>query len=60
MKISQTESRMLVKWVERNYGVKIGNGFYFWRMTPEEVVEAAKDDFEIKITVKNVLDAIKA
>jgi len=59
-KLSQTESRMLVKWIGKNLSLNIFDGFYFWRMSPEEAVQALKKDFAVKIEITDVLKAIKA
>lgn len=59
-KLSQTESRMLVRWIERNMKLRIRDSFYFWRMTPKEVTEYLQNDFNIKLEETKVLEAIKA
>lgn len=57
MKLSQTSSRMIAKYLKQAHGIVIEDALEFWGYSPEEVVEWVKDNHNVKVSVKEILKA---
>lgn len=56
--ISQTESRIIAKWIHRKYSFRV-DGFFFWRMTTKEAAKKISERIGVAVPEEDILKVIR-
>ena len=57
MKLSQIESRKICKYLRNQYSLVIKDTLEFWRYSPEDVRDYILDEFELNVSIAEILKA---
>ena len=58
-KLTQNESRFVVEWLRKQYGLRIGYKLQYWNLRPSSVADQIKKEQKVQVTTEEIIRAAR-